>query len=96
MDLERIKKRDGKIYFWELVDFLKPVDGTFSIMHYDEAECGSLKYRFLKTTWHTKPMGEGKSHQTFTNLSDGMWDYPSRNSLKERVLNVVCYHKSMQ
>ena len=94
VDLERIRKHEGKVYYWELTDFLKPfADSTFSIMTYGEAECGSFKYRFLKTTWHSKPMGEGKSHQTFKNESDGMWGYPSRNSLKERVLELVCNHK---
>ena len=95
VDLQRIEKHDGKVYYWELNDFPKPsADGTFSIMIYGEAECESFKYRFLKTTWHTKPMGEGKSHQTLKNASDAMWGYPSRYSSKERALKLVCNHKS--
>ena len=94
VDLQRIRKHDGKVYYWELNDFPKPsADGTFSIMIYGEAECGSFKYRFLKTTWHTKPMGEGKSHQTFKNADDAIWGYPSRYSSKKRALKLVCNHK---
>ena len=48
VDLRRIEKHDGKVYYWELNDFPKPsADGTFSIMIYGEAECGSFKYRFF-------------------------------------------------
>ena len=44
VDLERIRKHDGKVYFWELGDYSKPKDyGAHSYKVYNETECG--RYR---------------------------------------------------
>jgi len=41
VDFENIKKHDGKIYFWNLTDFVKPNEtGRLSVKLFNEAECG--------------------------------------------------------
>ena len=57
VDFERIKKHDGKVYFWRLNDYLKPTKyGDISVKIYDEAECGRFRYRSLSATFYKGPM----------------------------------------
>ena len=95
VDLGRIKKHDGKIYFWFLVDLLKPNSvGMISFLSYIEGECGRFRYRELTTTFYEGAMGSGKISSKANNPSD--WSYPPPNSTSEIVLKTVCNHQSMQ
>lgn len=95
IDLERIRKRDGRVYYWALVDNLKPTKyGDFSWKSYNEAECGRFKYRVLTRQYYTEPMGEGTPSAIDKNQRD--WTYPSPNAVDEAILKLVCNHKTMQ
>ena len=96
VDLERIKKHDGKVYFWFLADMLKPSQtGTISYIAYSEAECGRFRWKDLTFQYYNSPMASGKISSS-RNSPDKDWRYPNPNSVYEFTLNVVCNHKSMQ
>ena len=101
VDLERTKKHDGKVYFWQLADYFKPYKygnisvGMMSFKTYVEAECGRFRFRNLSGTSYKGSMGTG-TVITSANTPDKDWSYPSPNSAGEFKLKAVCNHKSMK
>jgi len=96
VDFERIKKQDGKVYYWALCDYLKPSPtGVMSETIYTEAECGSFRYRWLTDTFYKGPMATGDVSSS-NNTPMKNWYYPSSDSVAEIILNAVCNHKTMQ
>ena len=96
VDLERIKKHSGRVYYWQLEDYLKPAKtGTMSNKIYFEAECGRFRHRYLNLAFYKGPMASGEVLHS-SNIPDKEWTYPSPNSVDETVLKAVCNHKSMQ
>ena len=95
IDFERIKKHDGKVYFWRLTDFLKPNYGDLSARTYVEAECGPFRLRNLNYKFYEGPMASGKI-STSKNTPNADWTYPGPGSVKEAIVNAVCNYKSMQ
>jgi hypothetical protein len=96
VDFERIKKHNGRIYYWMLSDYIKPmINGMLSIKIYNEAECGSFRYRSLNATYYKGPMASGKIIGS-GNSSKKEWGYPPPESSGEGVLKAVCNHKSMK
>ena len=50
VDYERIRKHDGYVYYWELVDYLKPNKyGTWSAKVYNQGDC--KLFRFKSLSW---------------------------------------------
>ena len=93
VDLERIRKHDGKVYYWYLADLLKPEkNGTISFRLYTEAECGRFRYRWLSVTFYKDPMASGRINSS-RNTPESEWSYPSPDSMAESTLKAVCNHK---
>ena len=89
VDFERIKKHDGYVYYWELIDFLKPSPyGDLSDKTYAQGDCKKFRYKNLSFSFHKKPMGGGTGETS--NTPDKEWDYPPPNSVIETVLKTVC------
>ena len=93
VDLERIKRHEGKVYYWQLSDFSKPTKtGMISYKVYTEAECGLLRRRWLNFTTYKGRMGSGKvSSRSTTPQKD--WTYPAPDTNDEAILKAVCNHK---
>ena len=90
VDFERIRKHDGYVYFWELIDFLKPTPyGHLSGKIYIQGDCKKLRYKYLSASFHKGPMGGGETSE-IDNKPDKEWDYPPPNSVIETVLKLVC------
>ena len=93
VDLERIKKHNGKVYFWELADYLKPdKHGVISAKTYVEAECGHFRFRWLNASFYKGPMGSLPLVLS-NNTPEIDWKYPPPNTADEAVLKAVCNHK---
>ncbi|MDC0400395.1 hypothetical protein OAN59_11935 [Alphaproteobacteria bacterium] len=93
VDFERIRKHDGKVYYWELIDLLKPhASGVISAKLYTEVECGRFGYRWLKFTLYKGPMASGKIYSSL-NTPQKDWNYPPPNTGTEVVLEAVCKPK---
>ena len=96
IDLERIAKYSGKIYYWELADPIPyPKYGNLSSKIYIEAECGRSRYRWLNRAYYAGPMASGKIVAS-SDTPDKDWDYPKPNSVSEAALKAACNHKTMQ
>ena len=101
VDFDRIKRHDGKVYYWGLVDELKPsASGTISYIFYYEADCKLFRYKWLRATYYKGPMGSGEVGYETTNSQDKNWTYPSSGrpavTPAEIMLKAVCPIQNMQ
>ena len=89
VDLERIRKHDGYVYYWDLVDYLKPTETRMlSAKAYIQADCKLFSYKILSLSAYKEPMGNGTA-DTF-NPPDTGWQYAIPNTSREIVLKLVC------
>ena len=92
VDFERIRKHNGKVYFWRMSDYLKPTKrGVLSGKIYHEAECDQFRLRYLSGTFYKSPMGEGAINSSVNTPQKG-WTYPPPESVFEVILKAVCNH----
>lgn len=91
VDFERIRKRDGYVYYWELVDYLEPTayGQHLSNRVFYEADCGApRKERALTRDYYTQAMGQGTPKKTDDEARD--WQFPPPNSVMETIIESVC------
>jgi hypothetical protein len=88
IDLGRIRKNDGYIYFWVLADYLKPNDGYISTKMYLQGDCKLFRLKYLTFIFHKEPMGKGDFNRY--NEPDKEWTYPNPNGLSEITLKAAC------
>ena len=87
----KIRKHGGHIFYWELIDFLRPnKQGTLSQKIYREADCGKFKSRRLQASFHTEPMGRGPYQFGGGSVPDDPWNYPSPGSVGAGILEDAC------
>ena len=88
VDLERVRKVDGYVYFWELGDYSKPSMGSLSAKRYFQGDCNIFRYKVLTYVFHKQPMGRdtGETSEPFNKE----WRYPPPNSMVEASLRLVC------
>ena len=92
VDFERIRKHDGYVYFWELIDLLKPTEyGTLSGKSYIQGDCKKFRYKYLSASFHKEPMGGGIVNET-SNTPDKDWNYHPPDSSGEIILKTVCQY----
>ena len=90
VDFERLRKRDGNIYYWMLIDYSKPNEyGDRSTQVYMEGDCSQFRTRILKLAYYNGHMASGQG--SAGNIPSPKWDYPSPESVIETVLNEVCF-----
>ena len=88
VDFERIRKHDGYVYWWDMVDYLKPDEvGTFSVKYYQQGDCKLFRTKPLSYSFHKEPMGGGTG---LIDSSENEWIYPTPNSGNEVILEEVC------
>ena len=88
VDYEKIKKKNGYVYWWSLLDFLKPLDGRYlSHKVYTQGDCALLRFLTLSSHLHKEPMGRGDKD---TSKSPEEWRYPTPNSVNKTILKSVC------
>ena len=91
VDLDRIRKHDGYVYFWTLDDYLKPFkSGALSAKVYSQGDCKLFRDKVLSDSFYNDSMGNGTLNSSSSEEED--WDYPPPNSIGETVLNFVCSH----
>ena len=86
----KIRQHNGLIYFWELMDYIKPdKHGDLSAKVYSEADCEKFRRRMLQDSYHTEPMGRGSSSAGGP-VPDDPWRTPFPRSIAETVLETAC------
>ena len=91
VDFDKIKKKDGYVYYWELGDYLKPNEfGDLSAKVYREVDCKLFRFKVLGDSYYTEPMGRGTPSAS-SNVADKEWsDLRTLNSAAHSVLKKVC------
>jgi len=90
VDLETIKKQKGYVYFWELVDYVKPLQGIAdSAKNYIVADCNLLVFKYIKDIYYSEPMGKGNIVHT-GDIPDVDWRFIARDSTGAVELKYVC------
>ena len=88
VDFERIRKVDGYVYYWSVVNLPEPDQtGNFSYKVYFQGDCKLFRHKWMHFTAHKELMGEGVGPDA--TLPD-KWQYPPPNSVNESLLNTVC------
>ena len=88
IDFDRIKKVEGFVYVWTLMDYLKPIDGDLSAVSYFQVDCKLIKFKPLSHIFYVESMGKGSSQQM--NPTNKEWNYPPPNSLYEIFVKQAC------
>ena len=87
VDYERIRKHGGFVYFWTLVNYLKPTSGMLSSKRYSQGDCKLFRHKDLSFSSYKEPMGGGTG---IDYTPTDKWNYPSPNSTNETILKSVC------
>ena len=58
IDMNDIKKNNGFIYYWELIDLKEPVYGALSSIRNFKANCSEKRKAMLSTSSYTGQMGK--------------------------------------
>ena len=88
VDFKRIRKFDGYVYFWWLIDYLKSTTyNDLSVKMYEQGDCKLFRIKNLHWTFHQKLMGRGDG--IIEKITD-KWKYPLPDSSGETVLKTVC------
>ena len=93
-DKERVRKKNGNFFFWELENYGKDRSGANSKTTFIGLDCSILRYIDVKILLFTKPMGEGE--QIFYSHDTGGWEYPLPNSLREEMFEEICNYDSIE
>ena len=89
LDFEKIKKSEGYVYYWQLLNYVKPDEsGYLSSKGYTQGDCQTFRFKFLSSSLHKERMGIGTGE--VDNTPDKTWTYPSPNSVFEDNLKSVC------
>ena len=93
VDFERIRKVDGYVYYWMLVDYLKPKKfGDLSGKLYKQGDCKLFRKKTLSYSFHKEPMGRGAGRVEEPIKSLQVWQYPQPKSSMETIVKSVCNH----
>ena len=85
---DTIKKYEGYVYWWDMVNYLKPKStGDFSVKYYNQGDCGINRYKTLSNIFYKQPMGNGESE--ISNWGTD-WKYPSPGITSYIILSKVC------
>ena len=92
VDFEKMRKHDGYLYWWYLVDYHKPIKhGIWSLKAYIQSDCLEFRYKIFANFPYKKPMGEGVASSS-NKKPDKEWRYPPINSSTKKILNTICKH----
>ena len=88
VDIAGIRKLDGYVYFWEVINFSEPTKyGMMSGKVDIQGDCDLFQYKRLGVSLHKEPMGEGIG-KIFPVPDE--WKYPTRGSAIEDILKTIC------
>ena len=92
IDFEKIKKADGYVYWWLLIDYRKPtpVHRDLSTKTYNQGDCKLFRLKRLRYSFYKEPMGRGDSDIQESEGENRKWKYPSPKTVDGIVLKKAC------
>ena len=90
VDFENIRKNDGYLYYWQLIDRIKPSSfGELSVKNLYEVDCNiPHRERSVAATYYTQPMGRGNPNTTDNNTRE--WATYPPDAPGGKILELVC------
>ena len=89
LDVLRIAKNDRYVYFWELIDYLRPTkNGMFSHKVFAQGDCKLFRKRTVSITSYKEPMGSG--NELPYDLKVSKWIDSTPGSALETVVKSAC------
>ena len=90
-DKDRVRKSGKSLYFWMLIDLIKPTKGVLSSTSYTQLDCSIFRFKTLKFQSYNKSMGRGIMTTDETPKGErGEWKYPQPESMFEIIFNKIC------
>ena len=91
VDIEKIQENDNFIYFWQLIDYLKPDEyGDLSARIFIEANCKNFSFRWLYLAYHKEAMGADQARVVQASKVVSKWQSPYSETTSKAVLEYVC------
>ena len=92
LDFETIKKQEGFVYYWVLIDHAERFKaGHSSTRFYAQGDCEESRFKYLNYLAHLKPMGKGNPDILGVTPQEE-WTYPTPDTIVEANLKAVCSH----
>ena len=60
IDIDNIETNESRIYYSNLIDFLKTKQKSYSVVSKFKVDCGEEQMSWLSTTYFSLPMGKGE------------------------------------
>ena len=60
IDLDSIEKKESRVYYSNLIDFLEPKQKGYSVVSKFKVDCGEEQMSWLSTTYFSQQMGKGE------------------------------------
>jgi hypothetical protein len=87
-EINTIKENDGSIYWWFLVDNMKPhQQGYISFRGYQEVDCGRNRSKTLQYVFYKEPMGVSEIGRM---TPSDEWEYSTTDSMGYNMVRWVC------
>ena len=89
VDFSNIKKHQGYVYFWELIDnYSTNKYKLSSSIAYHKVDCNLYRSKILKESFYTGRMGRGKLIGETNKEKE--WDYPQPDTIHYGTLEKIC------
>ncbi len=89
VDFDRIRFHGGYVYWWDMSDYLKPVNNVMSTKSYNQGDCNRFRFKMLSASVSAEPMSSAGAFYYGIKVSPD-WVYPPPNDINEIILNLVC------
>ena len=87
VDFDSIEKKEGFIYYSDLVDFVNPHNGNLSAISKYKVDCKEEKQIWLNLATYTQAMGKGKVNSEVTPNEE---IYPKSNTIYFFLIKKIC------
>jgi hypothetical protein len=90
VDINKVRKHSGYVYFWGLIDYKKPEESTGNLSQkmFYEVNCKLFKWRVLVQKYYRTRMGKGTSHKLYEEETN--WFYAAPGDEMEPLISSVC------
>ena len=88
-DFNSIKKNDGYVYGWDLVNYVEPDNGFMSVTSFWQSDCKIGRVRELSSTSYTESMGHGEYESDTPPNPE--WDYFPPETIGSNFLEMSCF-----
>ena len=89
VDVDNIKKPNGLVYYWRLVDYIQSSTPANSAINKYKVDCGEEKQTLLNETYYSQSMGKGRiiGEDTPNEIL-----YPKPKEVRYIVMKFVCIY----